>query len=89
MQTRIKLGDIVRDMVTGYEGMAVSEHSYLNKCVRISIQGVVDKDGKIPDSQTFDIEQVAVVKSNVYEGIDVQPTGGPQNAPKPKYEPKR
>jgi len=61
----IKLGDKVKDSVSGFEGIAVSRHSYLQGCDRISIQPPIDKDGKLPDSATFDEGQVAIIELQV------------------------
>jgi hypothetical protein len=57
----IRLGQIVRDKVSGFKGVAVSEHTYLNGCSRFTIQPLVDKEGKLPDTQTFDEPQLEFV----------------------------
>ena len=58
----INLGDLVKDTVTGFKGIAVSRHSYLNGCDRISVQPIINKEGNHPDSVTFDEPQLSVLK---------------------------
>ena len=55
-----KLGKKVRDTISGFEGTVVSEHRYLNGCLRLSVQSSVDKDGKLPETQTFDEPQLVL-----------------------------
>lgn len=58
---RIELGVEVRDRVSGFKGTAMSRHEYLHGCERISVQPPVDSDGKLPDTQTFDVPSLEVV----------------------------
>lgn len=62
----INLGDKVKDIVTGFVGIATARHSYLNGCDRLTIQPSYKvKEGIQPDSQTFDEPQLKIVKSSV------------------------
>ena len=72
----IKLGNKVRDKVTGYEGVATARVEYLNGCVQYCVKPKVGSDGKMPDPEYIDVQQLEVVK----EGVTVEPlkTGGPQ-----------
>lgn len=74
---KINLGDKVCDTVTGFEGIAIAKHSYLHSCTRISVQPVVDKDGRVPDVVTFDEPQLNVI-SPKHVAIGSQDTGGPE-----------
>jgi hypothetical protein len=60
----IQLGDRVRDMVTGLEGVTTSKTEWLNGCIRWGIEYLrVTKEGaKIIERETFDEEQLEVVK---------------------------
>lgn len=79
---RIQLGDKVQDTVTGFKGVAIAAHEYLNGCRRISVQPKAKKDGTVPDSHTFDEPQLKIVTQRaVLPGP--QDTGGPE-----KYMPK-
>lgn len=77
--SNIKLGDLVKDKVTGYTGIATSKTEFLNGCVQIEItrklkKGEVMKPEEIM-GMGFDIGQV----ERVGPGINVQKkdTGGP------------
>lgn len=65
---RIRLGDLVKDRVTGFEGVAICRSEWLNRCVRITIQPRNLKDGKVIDGDCFDIEQLEVIKQSVFDG---------------------
>lgn len=72
----VNLGDKVKDTVSGFIGIVVSEHNYLNGCKRVTVQPAIDKDKKLPESQTFDEPQLKVlIKEKVKEGSKI--TGGP------------
>jgi len=58
----VNLGDEVKDTISGFKGIAISRHSYLQGCDRISIQPTIDKDGKLPEQQSFDEPQLEVIK---------------------------
>lgn len=64
----IKLGQKVRDVITGFEGIAVTRMEWLNGCVRIAVQPPMRRDpddkangGFVPDSKTFDEEELEVL----------------------------
>ncbi len=59
----IELGDTVRDLITGFEGIAISRIEYLNGCVQICVKPPVDKDGKMRDGEYIDIGQLVVAKT--------------------------
>lgn len=58
----IELGDKVKDPITGFKGTAVARSTYLYGCVRISVQGPVDKDGNVPEWVHFDEPQLENIK---------------------------
>ena len=77
---KIKLGDEIEDIVTGFKGIAIAKTSWLYGCDRITIQPKVDKDGKCPDNQTFDEESVRLVKKEKVKGdTRKKKTGGAQD----------
>ena len=73
---KVNLGDLVKDSVSGFKGIVVATHNYLNGCTRVSIQPPVDKDGKLPDALSFDEPQVEVIKPKKAKE-DNHKTGGP------------
>jgi hypothetical protein len=81
MSTRpdIALGDVVKDTITGFKGVVVSRHDYLNGCVRLGIQPKGLKDGKPIEAQVFDIEQCELVTAAKPRAV--KPSGGPRNDP--------
>lgn len=79
---KIKLGNKVRDKVTGYEGVATARVEYLNGCVQYCVKPKVGSDGKMPDHEYIDIQQLEVVSEG--EAITPSKTGGPQRDC-PKY----
>lgn len=79
----IELGREVQDKVTGFRGIATAKCEYLNGCVQFCVTPKMI-DGKFPDGQYIDIQQLEVVG----EGIDIsqKPTGGSmQNTPSATY----
>ena len=71
------LGDQVKDSVSGFEGIVMAKHIYLNGCDRLSVQPKVGSDGKLPESMTFDIMQLKVVKRGFVKTFS-KDTGGPE-----------
>jgi len=77
----INLGDEVRDTISGFKGKAVARTDWLYNCVRITVQPPVDEKGKLPQMESFDIDQLEVTKpaKKTKEGKSV--TGGPCPTP--------
>jgi hypothetical protein len=59
---QIQLGDKVKDLLTGFEGIASSRTTFLHGIDQIGIQPPVDKDGKIPDPMSIDETSLEVTK---------------------------
>ena len=72
----IELGTEVRDVVSGFTGIATAKHTYLNGCARITVQPVIDKEKKLPEAQTFDEPQLEIVSKKKIKGKN--DTGGPE-----------
>ena len=66
----IKLGDKVKDSVTGFTGIAIGRTTWLHGCDRITVQPEgVNKEGKIYENNGFDEPQLIVLKvKKVKEG---------------------
>lgn len=58
----VQLGDLVRDRLSGFTGIAYGKNEWLNKCVRYSVHPRELKDGKPIEPQWFDVEQLEVVE---------------------------
>jgi len=85
----INLGDKVKDSVSGFTGIAICRHVYLNGCARITLQPLIKKNGELPEAENFDEPQLKVVKRRVVkEGK--KDTGGPERyMPNPRSTGKR
>lgn len=70
------LGDKVRDSVSGFQGVVVAKTMYLNGCTRVGVQPRIGKDGKHPDSATFDEPQLELLKVGAVK-TGRRDTGGP------------
>lgn len=81
----IRLGQEVRDTVTGFTGTATSRLEYLNGCVQYNVRPRVREDGKFPDGEWIDAQQLEVVGPGINKPRPVAKiaTGGPMpDAPK-------
>ena len=56
----VKLGQKVRDVVTGLEGVATAKVEYINGCVQFGVQPPAS-DGKCPDSVYIDHQRLEMV----------------------------
>lgn len=72
----MKLGAKCKDKVSGFVGVAVARHTYLNGCDRITIQPKIDKSGQLPEPQTFDEPQLEILEQVLVEGD--RTVGGPE-----------
>jgi len=85
--TRIKMGDRIKDSISGFKGIATSKTEWLNGCKRWLISPEELHDGKPIEAQWFDAEQVALVKS--LGPRNAKPSGGNKPAPKRAADPVR
>lgn len=87
MSKKIKVGDVAKDTVTGFEGVVVCSTMWLNGCERITLQPQELRDGKPIDGHTFDVEQCVLVKARQHEAK--RETGGPRPEPQRRSDPRR
>lgn len=85
---KINLGDLCRDSVTGFEGVATVRSEYISGCARVGLQPKVDGDGKIPDAQHFDEPMLTVVTSAHIKNLPSD-RGGPRDVPSQHKAPVR
>lgn len=57
----IQLGVTAKCKATGFQGVVMNRARYLHGSDRYEVQPPVDKDGKAPDSYTFDEVQLEVI----------------------------
>jgi len=77
----IKLGDIVKDTVTGLEGTAVAKIKYMNDCIQYEVQPKGLKDGSIIKSVWVDEGQLIVKKEAKIKKVKEKPPGGSGSVP--------
>ncbi len=77
--TKIKLGQVVRDKISGTEGTAVSRTEWLHGCVRIQIQPEGTKDGCPFDTFVVDEPACEVVRKTA--APKAEPSHGPRADP--------
>lgn len=74
---KFKNGDIVRDTVSGYEGMVVATVLWLNGCYRYVIQAQkLQENGEPVKDVSIDEHQLACVETKQHVGK--HSTGGPR-----------
>lgn len=87
-RNRIQLGDTIKDMITGFEGVAIAETRWLNGCRRWAILSRELKDGVPLEMQWVDTDQCAFVKeadptiAEMDKALSTVEPGGPQDDPK-------
>ena len=79
----IKLGDRVRDTISGYEGIVTARSAYLNGCVSFCVAAEkLNKDGAVPDAVWFDEQRIVLCKAAADSPQPAVATaGGPQPRP--------
>ena len=88
----IKLGNRVKDSLTGFIGIAVSRHEYQYGCTRIGVEAEdLDEKGRPKETAHFDEQRLEIVKksrSKVSEDSDAK-RGGPGEVPPSRSVPSR
>lgn len=81
---KVELGDLVKDKVTGFKGVAMGRTTWLFGCDRISVQPQgLTKDGKTYEVQSFDEPQLEIIKkAKTKDKPSNHTTGGPRSEPR-------
>ena len=74
---KIKLGDKVRDRISGFEGIATSRTEYLNGCFQIEITPKLKKSEKITSDSLAGV---------AFDQQQIEKVGNGLNTPKKKVE---
>ena len=89
----IELGSKVKDLYTGFVGIAIARTEWLYACTRITVEPLkLTKDGAIGQTEAFDEQRLTVItkaKPKVAKEYTAAAPGGPQRDPKPRPPPKR
>lgn len=89
----IELGDKVKDVISGFEGIVIGITNWLHGCKRIGVASQQLKDDKPIDSQWFDEPQVIILQKAVMQNFieEIKPVhepGGPRQTPQRSKDPK-
>lgn len=78
---KFSLGDKVRCIITGFEGVITGRAEYFNGCVTYCVKPPITKDGAMQDGQWIDQPQLKLVKGSAAAPIHDTPlraVGGPR-----------
>ncbi|KKL85430.1 hypothetical protein LCGC14_1954830 [marine sediment metagenome] len=59
----IKLGDKVKDKITGFTGTVVAKTEFLNGCIQYNVMPKGEKSNKMPEDMSIDAQSLEVVKA--------------------------
>lgn len=76
----MKLGDRVKDKLTGFEGIIVGHCEYMTGCNQslVKPEGLKD-DGEMIESHWFDDQRLKLVKAKAFSLDNGRTPGGPQH----------
>ena len=73
---KFELGQKVRDVISGYDGIVTAITQWYNGCVRYRLEpDHLNEKGELIEDQTFDEEQLEEVKVPKIK-VPTEPTGG-------------
>lgn len=81
------LGDLVRDTITGFEGVVTCVSRWLHGCSRLTVQPRELKDGKPIEAQSFDEPQLDLLERGIIG--TTSNTGGPRPEPSTRQNVRR
>lgn len=87
----IKLGSIVKDKYTGFQGKAVGRTTFLHSMIHLHIEPQTLHENKPIDVQSFEASRVELIEEMApkVSVTSKAATGGPQSDPKPMSMPTR
>ncbi len=77
---KYKLGSLLKETISGMQGIAVSHTTYINGCERYGIRSREMKDGKPSETCYFDYEELELIQEDAIT-VNSTPTGGGMNPP--------
>lgn len=86
---KVKLGNIYKDSISGFSGVAVARTVYIYNCVRVMISPTkLKSDGDFLPDTWFDEEQLVSVRSVKKKAVKKRSaTGGPARSVAPNRDP--
>ena len=80
---RIKLGNTIKDTISGFTGIAMSRTDYLHGCTQWGVKSQELHEGKPIAMQWFDDPQVEVVDETTTGKVEDAGSDKPPGGPKP------
>lgn len=74
---KIKLGDKVKDKITGFSGVVVAYSKWITGCDTVNVQPTKLRDGKPIEPLSIDVTQVELIKPKVKKRKKTK-RGGPR-----------
>lgn len=71
----IKLGDKVKDTITGFEGIAIAKTEFINGCIQFEVVPKIKKGEKYPEAISIDEQHLEVITSKAKK-IKKEENGG-------------
>jgi len=66
----IQIGDRVRDLVTGYEGVAIAVTVHITGCRTVGVvSGKQSEDGRLAPAEWFDDKRLTVVQNGAVQFV--------------------
>jgi hypothetical protein len=82
MAERIELGSLVKDSVTGFEGVVTGRSEYITGCAQILVQPPVKRNGEFVESRWFDEPRCVLKQARVLSMIRGALAGADRPAPR-------
>ena len=70
-----EFGDVLRDKVTGFEGIFTGFSIYMTGCAQLFLKPKLKKNGEYPEGTWIDIDRLKAVKKDT-SGIKPNPLSG-------------
>jgi len=84
-EIKVQVGDEVKDKITGFKGIAIVQHIYMQGCDRFTVINKSTRDKPEPTELSFDEPDLVVTKAKKVVGNGDKAKGGPtRHIPKPK-----
>lgn len=78
---RFKLGEKVKDIITGWKGTVTARIEYLNGCLQYCVESKVDKEGKMKKAPYIDEGQLELIEGKSKRASKSGPQGLMPNTP--------
>jgi hypothetical protein len=82
--SEIKLGDQVKDIISGFEGIVTGACKYLTGCTQFSVIPRVDDKGNFSEGHWFDEDRLVVTEESVVSIPSNSNGGSTADAPRVK-----